>query len=169
MRRKFYTTNQYIRADSVRVVDEQAKQLGVMTKDEALKLATEEGKDLVLVAPSANPPVVKIINFAKFKYQEQQKQAASKKSAKGVNIKEIRLTPFIAQNDFNSRIKKAREFLTEGNKVRINVKFTGRQITHKEFGNRIMDDALDELSDLSTVEREPQLVGKILIAQLQPK
>lgn len=169
MRRKFYQINQYIRFEELRVVDEQAKQLGVMSKSAAVALAHEQGKDLILVAPSAKPPVAKVIDFAKFKYQEKQKQATSKKTSKGVDIKEIRLTPFIAQNDFNSRIKKAREFLEAGNKVRINVKFTGRQITHKEFGDRIMDDALYELSDLSTTEREPQLVGKVLVAQIQPK
>jgi translation initiation factor IF-3 len=123
----------------------------------------------VLVAPNAKPPVCKIIDFAKFKYQEAQKQATSKKSSKNVDIKEIRLTPFIASGDFESRMKKAREFLEADNKVRINVKFTGRQITHKEFGDRVMRDSLDELSDISTIEREPQFQGKILIAQVQPK
>ena len=168
-KRKFYQVNQYIRAEQVRVVDEQAAQIGVMDKLEAVKLAESQGKDVVLVAPNAKPPVVKIIEFAKFKYQEQQKEASSKKSAKNVDLKEIRLTPFIAGGDFASRMKKARDFLETGNKVRISVKFTGRQITHKEFGDRIMKDAIDDLWDISTIEREPQFQGKVLVAQLQPK
>jgi translation initiation factor IF-3 len=169
MHKKFYQINQYIRAEELRVVDEKATQLGVMTKDAAVKLAEDQGLDLILVAPNALPPVAKIINFAKFKYQQQQKDSSSKKTSKNVEIKEIRLTPFIGESDFEYRMKKGREYLEAGNKVRLNVKFVGRQITHKEFGDRVMKNAVDELSDLSTIERGPQFQGKILIAQLQPK
>jgi translation initiation factor IF-3 len=169
MPKKYYQINQYIKATELRVVDEKAAQIGVMTKDEALSLATEQGLDLILVSAQAKPPVAKIINFAKFKYQQQQKDASSKKSTKNVEIKEIRLTPFIGESDFEYRMKKAREYLETGNKVRIQVKFVGRQITHKEFGDKIMKEAIDELSNLSTVERSPQFQGKLLIAQLQSK
>lgn len=167
-KKPFYQINQYIRADSLRVVDEQAQQLGVMTKLEALKAAEAKGKDLVMVAPNAKPPVAKIINFSKFKYQQQQKNSTSRKKANSVDIKEIRFTPFIAENDLTIRLEKAREFLEAGNKVRLNVKFTGRQITHREFGDRVLNRAIEELSDLATVEREPAFQGKILFAQLQP-
>ena len=169
MPKKFYQINQYIKADQLRVVDEKATQIGVMSKDEALTLAAEQGLDLILVSAQAKPPVAKIINFAKFKYQQQQKDASSKKSTKNVEIKEIRLTPFIGESDFEYRMKKAREYLETGNKVRIQVKFVGRQITHKEFGDKIMKEAIDELSNLSTVERTPQFQGKLLVAQLQSK
>jgi translation initiation factor IF-3 len=169
MAKKFYQINQYIRADQLRVVDEKAHQVGVMTKDEALKAAEAQGLDLILVSPSAKPPVAKIIDFAKFKYQQQQKDSTSKKSSKNVDIKEIRLTPFIGASDFDYRMKKGREYLEAGNKVKIQVKFVGRQITHKEFGDRVMKEAIDELSDISTIERSPQFQGKILVAQLQTK
>jgi translation initiation factor IF-3 len=140
-----------------------------MSKWDALKHAEEANKDLVLVNPAAKPPVAKIIDFSKFKYQMQQKESDSKKTSKSVDIKEIRFTPFIAEGDFNMRIKKAREFLTDGNKVKLNVKFTGRQITRREFGDRVINNAISQLQDVASIERQPQLQGKILIVQLQPK
>lgn len=153
----------------MRVVDEAGKQIGVLSRFEALAEAEAQGKDLVLVNPAAKPPVAKIIGFSKFKYQLQQKESESKKSSKNVDIKEIRFTPFIAEGDFNIRIKKAREFLTDGNKVKLNVKFTGRQITRREFGDKVIGKAIEQLQDVAQVERPPQLMGKMLIVQLQPK
>ena len=156
-------------APMLRVVDDQAGQIGIMTKEAALRLAQEKETDLVLVSGSANPPVAKIIDFSKFKYQVQQKESSSRKSAKSVEIKEIMFTPFIAEGDFQNRIKRATEFLEGGDKVKLNVKFVGRQITHKEFGYNILNKAIESLKEISTIEREPALVGKILSAQLQPK
>jgi translation initiation factor IF-3 len=151
------------------VVDENATQIGVLTKQEALDRARAQGLDLVLVAPKANPPVAKIINFAKFRYQQKQKDLAGRKKSKSVGIKEIRFTPFIAENDFNQRIKKAQKFLEDGDKVRLTVKFVGRQITRKDFGERVLNKAISQLSDFSTTEFEPRLQGKLYFTQLQPK
>lgn len=168
-KRKFYQLNQFIKAPELRVVAEDAKQIGVMKKEDALRLAIEQDKDLIIVAPNANPPVAKIIGFAKFKYQEQQKDASGRKSARSVDIKEIRFTPFIADGDYQQRIKKAQKFLGAGDKVRLTVKFVGRQITRKEFGEKLLNRALGELSDVSTIEFHPRLQGKLLFTQLQPK
>lgn len=165
---KFYKINQYIQAPQLRVVDDKGGHLGIMSKDAALAKAHEANLDLVEVASSANPPVAKIIDFAKFKYQERQKDAEGLKKSKAQDIKEIRFTPFIAENDFNTRIQKAIEFFEDGDKVRIVVKFVGRQITHKEFGDKVIDKAIAALADYSTVEREAQLRGKLLIATLNP-
>lgn len=151
------------------MVDANGEQLGVVTKDEALERAKENGLDLVLVAPTANPPVAKIVSFAKFKYQQQQKDKLSKKKTKTGEIKEVRFTPFIAEGDFQVRIRKAREFLEDGNKVKLNVKFVGRQITRKQFGVDLIQRAIEALTDLATIEREPAFQGKVLSAQLQPK
>jgi len=164
-----YRINHQITDSELRVVDEVGKQIGVISKSEALTMAEAEGKDLVLVNPSAKPPVAKIIGFSKFKYQMQQKESESKKSSRNVDIKEIRFTPFIAEGDFNIRVKKAREFLTDGNKVKLNVKFTGRQITRKEFGDKVINKAVEQLADIASIERAPQLLGKMLVIQLQPK
>lgn len=153
----------------MRVVGEKGEQVGVFTKDEALRRAQELGVDLVLVAPMAKPPVAKIIDFAKFKYQQQQKESGSRKKAKSVEIKEVRFTPFIAEGDYQTRIKKAKEFLQDGNKVRLSVKFVGRQITRKEFGEKLLERTIGDLAELSEVERQPNLQGKVLFAQVQPK
>ena len=167
--RRIYQLNQYIRAKEVRVVDEEGKQLGVMPISEALKLAQEEGVDLVEVAPKITPPVAKLIDFAKFKYQERRKhQLAKKKGSKGQDLKEIRFTPFIAENDFQIRLKRARAFLEEGNRVNLVVKFVGRQITRKEFGVGLIKRACQSLEDLATMDREPSLKGKLLIPTLSP-
>ena len=164
----FYRINQYIKADKLRVVDENAVQVGVLTKTEALARAKSTGLDLVEVAPNANPPVAKIIDFAKFKYQLKQKAASSKKGARSQDIKEIRFTPFIADNDFNIRLNKAADFLNQGNKVRLVVKFVGRQITHPEFGHNLLAKATQNLSELATVESPPNLRGKLLMTILTP-
>jgi len=164
----FYRINHYIKADKLRVVDETAAQIGILTKDEALARAQQAGLDLVEVAPNANPPVAKIIDFAKFKYQLKQKTQISKKGSRAQDIKEIRLTPFIAENDFNVRINKAAGFLTQGDKVRLVVKFVGRQITRREFGDKLLAKATDKLSELATVESHPNLRGKLLMTILTP-
>jgi translation initiation factor IF-3 len=168
-KKPYYQLNERISADTLRLVGEDAGQIGVMSKAEALELAKKEGLDVVMVSSEANPPVAKLIDFAKFKYQQKQKHKGSKKATKSVDIKEIRFTPFIAQGDYAVRIKKARDFLEDGNKVKLNVKFTGRQITRKQFGEDLMDRAIEDLKDMATVEREPAFVGKVLTAQLQPK
>ena len=141
-----------------------------MPIEQALKLAQEEGVDLVQVAPKATPPVVKLIDFAKFKYQERRKHQLAKKKggSKGQGLKEIRFTPFIAENDFQIRIKRAREFLEEGNRVNLVVKFVGRQITRKEFGFELIKRAHTSLEDLATMDREPALKGKLLQTTLSP-
>lgn len=151
------------------IIDGDGTQVGVLSKDDALALARKQDLDLVLVADKSTPPVAKILDFSKFKYELKQKQRTGLKKTKSVDIKEIRFTPFIAQGDFEVRIKKAREFLEDGNKVKLNVKFVGRQITRKEFGETLLERAFGELSDIATMEREPALQGKVLWTQLQPK
>ena len=168
MSKKYYQLNQFIKAPKLRVVDEEAKQIGVLSKEEALQKAIEAGLDLVVVAPEANPPVAKIINFAKFRYQQKQKDSSGRKKA-SVDIKEIRFTPFIAEGDYNQRIKKATKFLEGGDKVRLTVKFVGRQITRKEFGEKLLNKAMEELEEISSVEFPPRLHGKLLFTQLQPR
>jgi len=166
--KKFYRLNQYITAPNVRVVDERGEQIGILPISEALKKARDLNVDLVEVAPSANPPVCKIIDFKKFKYLEAKKHQEEKRKSKKVEIKEVRLTPFIAKNDFDFRIKKAEEFLKEGNKVKITVKFHGRQLTRKEFGYKLIAKAKERLAFCSKLEVEPKFVGNQLEMLLSP-
>ena len=120
------------------------------------------------VAPKADPPVAKIVDFAKFKYLQKQKNSSRGKKTKSQDIKEIRFTPFIAENDYNIRIQRATEFIEDGDKVKLVVKFVGRQITRKDFGKNLLSKAISALSELATVEREPSFKGKQLIATLSP-
>ncbi len=162
--RKFYRVNERIYASTLRVLGQDGKQIGIFSKYEALKKAREEGLDLVEIAPSASPPVAKIVDFNKFIYQEEKKKREEKKKSKASETKELRLGPFMDEHDLMVMIRRAREFIGNGNKVKFVVKFAGRQIAHPEFGERILQKALDELSDISKTEREKHFEGRQLIA-----
>jgi translation initiation factor IF-3 len=167
--RKFYRTNERIFAVQLRVLDSEGKQIGVISKFEALGKAREQGLDLVEIAPNAKPPVAKIINFKKFLYQEEKKKREEKKHSKATDTKEVRLGPFMADNDLMVMVNRAREFLLAGDKVRLVVFFSGRQITHPEFGHRTLDKAIENLADISKVDRERRLEGKKLITLISPE
>ncbi len=167
--RKFYRINERIFAHTLRILDAQGKQIGVLSQFEALKKARAEGADLVEVAPMANPPVAKIIDFKKFLYQEAKKKNEEKKRSKVSQTKEIRLGPFMNDHDLQVMIRRGSVFLANNDKVRLIVKFIGRQIAHPEFGQAIMQKAIIGLSDLSKIERDPHFEGKQLIAILSPE
>lgn len=166
--KKYYTTNERIRALEVRVLNEFGEMLGVMSKTEALEKARDADKDLVLINEAAKPVIVKIIDLAKFKYQEQQKKAQSRKKAKAQDIKEVRFTPFMGEGDFKSRLKKVIKFLEKGDKVRLSLMFKGRAITKKEFGYESFNRIFEATAEIGTVEIKPKLMGKKLIAQIMP-
>lgn len=166
--KKFYRINQYISAPEVRLINDTAKQIGVMPLAQARHLSQESGLDLVEIAPLAKPPVVKMIDFAKFKYQEAKKLKAEKRGLKGGEMKEIQATPFISQNDYETAINKAKKFLTTGNKVKLSIKFLGRQIQHPEFGHHLIHRFGQDLADISILEGETKLIGKRLLATLSP-
>ncbi|MBP6989360.1 translation initiation factor IF-3, partial [Candidatus Shapirobacteria bacterium] len=131
-------------------------------------LSAESGLDLVEVASNANPPVVKLIEFSKFKYQEAKKAKSEKKGIKGGETKEIQMTPFIGQGDYDTRVKKAAEFLTTGNKVKLSIKFQGRQIQKPEFGYQLVERFKSDLSEFSAIEGTAKLIGKRLIVTFGP-
>jgi len=166
---KFYRINQYIQAKEVRVIDESGKQVGIMPLGAALQKAREAGVDLVEVAAMAQPPVCKLIDFKKFKYLEAKKEREEKKGQKGGGLKEIRLSPFIAQNDLNTRLERIKEFLKEGNKVKVIVRFSGREITKKDFGYKVINRVIESLGDLAEKENEPKFQGRELFLILAPK
>lgn len=167
--RKFYRTNERIFASQLRVLDSNGKQIGVMSKFDALKLSREKGVDLVEIAPMAKPPVAKIIDFKKFLYQEAKKKKEEKKKAKVSETKELRLGPFMNNHDLQVMIKRGGVFLENNDKVRLVLKFLGRQIAHPEFGKEVMQKVISALSNISKIEREPHFEGKQLIAILSPE
>lgn len=140
-----------------------------MSRDEALRRAREEGLDLVEIAPNAKPPVAKIIDAKKFVYQQEKKRREEKRKTKVSETKEVRLGPFMDSHDLHVMIKRAREFLASGNKVRLVVRFRGRQIVHPEFGIGVVDKVIEAVLDIAKVERERHFEGKQLIALLSPE
>jgi translation initiation factor IF-3 len=165
---KFYRLNYQIQAPKFRLLDDTGKQIGIIEKQEALKMAQAEGKDLVEIAPNAVPVVVKLIDFKKFKYLEAKKEKESRKATKHVGSKEIRLSPFIGENDFNTRMIQAEAFLKDGNQLKISVVFRGREITHKEFGYAVMNKAIERLKNNGKILKSPYFEGKVLVGLLSP-
>lgn len=140
--------------------------MGIIDREEALFRARQQEKDLVEIASNAQPPVCKIIDFNKFRYQQEKKQATGRKKPKGAETKEIRFSPFIAKNDYQIRIKKAENFLKEGCKVKLTVQFRGRQMTKRQFGYQILEQAIEDLKAIAQVEQEPKMQGYLLSAFL---
>lgn len=166
---KFYRTNDRIFAFELRVLDSEGKQIGLLKKQEALEKARELGLDLVEVAPTAKPPVARIIDFKKFLYQEEKKRREEKKKAKTSETKEVRLGPFMDTHDLETMVRRAREFLEANDKVKLVVRFKGRQMGHPEFGHKVVRQAIDMLSDISKVDKDPHFEGRQLIAMISPE
>lgn len=168
--KKFYRINQFIRADQVRVLDSAGKQLGVFSLPEALNLAHQQSLDLVEIAGQANPPVCKIIDFKKFKYLEEKKESDNRKSAKQVDTKEIRLRPFTSENDLEVRLKRMREFLEDGDRVKVVVKFIGREMARPEFGHQLVGKITSfvEGENLGKLDRPAKFEGKNLVVSYTP-
>ncbi|MDA1079591.1 MAG: translation initiation factor IF-3 [bacterium] len=160
--------NERIRAQDVRLIGPEGNAIGIVTLSEAIEKARAIEKDVVLINGQVEPPIVKIIELSKFKYQQQQKAAAGRKSAKAQELKEMRFSPFLSEGDFAAKLKKVRTFLEKGDKVRLSLQFKGRAITKKEFGYNVLERVINESADIATVELAPKLMGKKLLAQLQP-
>lgn len=160
--------NRQIRAAKVRVISKDGEQVGLMNLNEALQLAEDEGLDLVEIAPNAVPPVCKVIDYSKFKYQQIKKEKESKKSQHQVKIKEIKFKPNIDTHDFLTKEKHAREFLEKGFKVRITCGFKGREMLHTDLGEKVVNQLIDDLKDVALVEAPLKLLGKNLSTVLAP-
>jgi translation initiation factor IF-3 len=152
----------------VRVIDEKDKQIGILALFDALKKSEEAKLDLVEIAPRAKPPVVKIIDFGKFRYQERKKIKLQKKGTKSSEIKEIRFSPFIGEADYNTRFQRIKEFLEEKNKIKLVVKFKGRQMNSKKFGYDLLKKINTELGGTTVVDMEPKFLGRHLTMVISP-
>ncbi|AGA65453.1 translation initiation factor IF-3 [Brachyspira pilosicoli] len=160
--------NQFITAPEVRVVHDEKGSLGIMSIKDALALAKEEGSDLVEIVPTAEPPVCKIINYGKYKFDIQKKSKEAKKKQKSVQLKEIKMRPQISIHDYNFKMKHIREFLDEGNKVKITIMFRGREMAHTEFGYDLINKIIQDLENEASTEKPAKLEGKNLSAVLNP-
>ncbi len=161
--------NEQIRDKEVRVIGEDGEQLGIMSSREALKLAEEAGVDLVKIAPTAKPPVCKIVDYGKFKYEQTRKEKEARKKQKVVEIKEIRLSPNIDTNDLNTKINAARKFIGKGDRVKITLRFRGREMAHMNTSKHILDDFAEALSDIAVVDKAPKVEGRSMTMFLAEK
>ena len=161
--------NDQIRDKEIRLIGESGEQLGIMSSREALKLAEEAGLDLVKIAPTAKPPVCKIVDYGKYRYELARKEKDAKRKQKVIEVKEIRMSPNIDTNDLNTKVGAARKFLEKGNRVKVTLRFRGREMAHMSTSKHILDDFAQMLSDIAVVEKMPKVEGRSMIMFLTVK
>jgi translation initiation factor IF-3 len=161
--------NEQIRVREVRLIDDEGEQKGIVPTAEALKMAKERELDLVEVAPTANPPVCKILDYGKYRFEQEKKLRDSKKNQKLLKLKEIRMQPKIGAGDLDFKSKHVQEFLAEGNKVKVTVRFRGRELAHTELGLDVLNEVLKRLGDDYVVEKQPSMEGRFMSMVLNPK
>ena len=160
--------NEEIRAREVRFVSEEGEQLGIVPLKEAMLIAAEKALDLVEIAPTAKPPVCKLMDYGKFKYEQSKRDKEARKKQNVVEIKEVKLRPNIENHDFQTKARNAERFLNDGDKVKVTIMFRGREVTHPELGRALCIRLAEQMSNISTVEREPRLEGRNMIMILTP-
>ena len=161
--------NEQIRDKEVRVIGEDGEQLGIMSSKEALALAEEAGVDLVKIAPTAKPPVCKIVDYGKFRYEQTRREKEAKKKQHVVEIKEIRMSPNIDTNDLNTKISAAKKFLSKGDRVKVTLRFRGREMAHMQNSKHILDDFAEALSEVAVVDKAPKVEGRTMTMFLAEK
>lgn len=161
--------NEGIRARELRLIDSNGEQLGIKSRAEALEIAARRNLDLVLVAPNAKPPVARIMDYGKYRFEQQKREKEARKNQKVINVKEVRFSPTIDEHDFNTKLRNARKFLEKGDKVKASLRFKGRAITHKEIGQKVLDRLAEECSDIAQVESKAKMEGRSMFLVLAPK
>lgn len=161
--------NEEIRDREIRLIDQNGEQQGIMPTRKALELAEQAGLDLVKIAPQAKPPVCKLMDYGKYRFEQSKKEREIRKNQKVITIKEVRLSAVIADHDFEVRVKQGQKFLQEGNKVKASIRFRGRQIAHSQIGMEVMTEFAERLKDIAVVERKPLIEGRNMAMVLAPK
>ena len=161
--------NEEILDKEVRLIGDQGEQLGIMSAQEALKIAVEKELDLVKIAPGSNPPVCKVMDYGKFRFEQAKKEKEAKKNQRVIEIKEIRMSPGIGENDFNTKLKNGQKFLNDGDRVKVSVRVRGRAMAHTEIGEQLLKDFAAKCSDIATLDKNPKLEGRNMSMFLSPK
>ena len=161
--------NEQIRDREIRLIGEDGEQLGIMSARDAMKLAREANLDLVKIAPTAKPPVCKIIDYGKYRYEQARREKEARKKQKTIEVKEIRLSQNIDTNDLNTKVNQARKFVSGGNKVKVAVRFRGRELAHTAVGKTILEDFAQKLSDIAVIDKPAKLEGKSMVMFLVEK
>lgn len=161
--------NEAIRAREIRLIGANGEQLGIVPLRDALRQAQEQNLDLVNIAPQAKPPVCRIMDYGKFRYEQSKREKEARKNQKIIQIKEVRLSPSIEEHDVQTKLKNVKKFLQNGDKVKLSIRFRGREITHQEIGRKVLNRMSQEVKDISDIERQPKLEGRQMIMILTPK
>ena len=161
--------NEEIRDTEIRLIGDTGEQLGIMSADEALRIAEERGLDLVKISPQAQPPVCKLMNYGKFKFEQSKREKEAKKNQHVVEIKEIRMSPGIDVGDFNTKLKNAHKFLADGNRVKVSVRFRGREMAHTEIGRDLLTKFAEQCAEVATMDKAPKMEGRSMTMFLSPK
>ncbi|MEI3101136.1 MAG: translation initiation factor IF-3 [Oscillospiraceae bacterium] len=161
--------NEEILDKEVRLIGDQGEQLGIMSAQEALKIAAEREMDLVKIAPGSNPPVCKVMDYGKYRFEQTKKEKEAKKNQRVIEIKEIRMSPGIGENDFNTKLKNGQKFLNDGDRVKVSVRFRGREMAHTEIGEQLLKDFAAKCADIATLDKNPKLEGRNMSMFLSPK
>ena len=161
--------NEQIRDKEIRLIGENGEQLGIMSARDAMKMAKEAELDLVKIAPAAKPPVCKIIDYGKYRYEQARKEKEAKKKQKTIEVKEVRLSPNIDLNDLNTKVGAARKFIEKGNKVKVTLRFRGREMAHMQSSKHILDDFAEQLKDVASVDKPPKIEGRNMTMFLTEK
>ena len=161
--------NEEIRDKEIRLIGDTGEQLGIMSAAEALNIAEERGLDLVKISPQAQPPVCKLMNYGKFKFEQSKREKEAKKNQHVVEIKEIRMSPGIDVGDFNTKLKNAQKFLADGNRVKVSVRFRGREIAHTEIGRDLLTKFAEQCAEVATMDKAPKMEGRSMTMFLSPK
>ena len=158
-----------ISAPTIRLVDPDGEMVGVLSAEEGLQMAIDAGLDLVEVSPNADPPVCKILDYGKFKYEQQKKRNEARKKQKIIEVKEIKMRPGIDEHDYQVKMRSMRRFLGDGDKVKVTIRFRGREMAHQELGMKVLDRVCDDLDEMIKVEIVPQMEGRLMTMVLAPK
>lgn len=169
MASKDFRINEKIRVREVRLIDEKGNQIGIVPTTEALEKARDAGLDLIEVAPQANPPVCKILDYGKYKFEQEKKLRETKKNQKQIKMKEIRMQPKIEEHDLRFKTKHIQEFLEEGNKVKVTIRFRGRELAHTELGRDVLDKILEMIDTPFSVDKQPAMEGRFMSMIISPK
>ena len=161
--------NEEIKDKEVRVIGEDGEQLGIMSSEAALKIAVEKELDLVKIAPGSNPPVCRIMDYGKYRFEQAKKEKEAKKNQRVIEIKEIRMSPGIGENDFNTKLKNGQKFLQDGDRVKVSVRFRGREMAHTDIGAQLLKDFAAKCADIANMDKAPKLEGRNMSMFLSPK
>lgn len=161
--------NEEIRDKEIRLIGEDGTQLGIMSPEEAMKIAIEQDLDLVKIAPGSNPPVCRVMDYGKFRFEQTKREKEAKKNQRVIEVKEIRMSPGIGDNDFNVKLKNGQKFLKDGDRVKVSVRFRGREMAHTNIGEELLKKFAEECAEIGTVDKEPKLEGRSMSMFMSPK